>query len=149
MSPTSSHPSAPPAHEPAWDVAKLFPNQGDWSERNTSTFAATAWLNFPTASSRLERPSAAHQRIMLFLYRALFNFVTAGRLGEVLVAPFPVRLWNGRMREPDVVLMLAENAGRKEDQCWNGADLAVEVLSEDRRRDLETKRRRVRPGGDS
>ena len=44
------------------------------------------------------------------------------------------------MREPDVLFMLKEHADRIGDDCWEGADLVMEVVSggaEDRRRDLK------------
>jgi hypothetical protein len=31
----------------------------------------------------------------------------------VLVAPLPVRLWAGKYREPDLMVMLAEHADRR------------------------------------
>ncbi|MGH2522589.1 MAG: Uma2 family endonuclease, partial [Anaerolineales bacterium] len=40
-----------------------------------------------------------------------------------------------------VVFMLAEHAARRHEQFWEGADLVMEVVSDDdRRRDVETKR---------
>ncbi len=52
----------------------------------------------------------------------------------------PVRLPTGKYREPDVLFMLARNAHRMHEQAWDGADLVMEVVSEDRARDLVTKR---------
>src|SRR5262249_39247539 len=72
----------------------------------------------------------------------LFNeFVTSRALGEVLFAPFPVRLWPGKLREPDIVYM---RPGRMPDphQPPNGVDAAIEIVSpgeESRKRDLITK----------
>ena len=58
------------------------------------------------------------------------------------MAPLRVRLWEGKYREPDVVFMLREHDDRIAEQFWIGTDIAVEVVSDDdRRRDLETKRR--------
>ena len=54
-----------------------------------------------------------------------------------------VRLWPDKFREPDVVFMRAEHAGRVTDEYYEGADLVVEVVSTgnvDRHRDLVTKR---------
>jgi Uma2 family endonuclease len=59
----------------------------------------------------------------------------------VLFAPLHVRLWPGKIREPDVVFMLQEHRDRRTDQCWEGADLVMEVVSpDDPRRDLQLKR---------
>jgi Uma2 family endonuclease len=86
-------------------------------------------------------PTELHQRIVLFLYRALHAVASAARLGVVLVAPLRVRLWPGKYREPDVVFMLAERGESRHNLYWEGADLVMEVVSDDdRRRDVETKR---------
>ena len=64
--------------------------------------------------------------------------------GTVLSAPLRVKLWEGTFREPDIVFMLAAHADRIGEDFWQGADLVIEVLSDersDRRRDLVTKRR--------
>lgn len=37
--------------------------------------------------------------------------------------------WEGRIREPDVMVMLNEHHNRIQNQCWGPPDLAVEVLS--------------------
>jgi Uma2 family endonuclease len=68
----------------------------------------------------------------------------------VLFAPLRVRLWRGKFREPDVVFMLREHAGRIGEKFWDRADLVMEVVSEDeedRRRDLDTKRREYARAG--
>jgi len=68
-------------------------------------------------------------------------FVEARSLGKVLVAGIPIRLWARKMRVPDIAFMRAENASRRREQFWDGADLVVEIVSpDDPRRDLETKR---------
>jgi len=130
------------ALEPTWEIAHLFPAQGAWSEAEYLAMNANRLLEF--SHGRLEvltMPTQAQQLIVLFLYRALQAFVEVGRLGMVLVAPLRVQLWPGKYREPDVVFMLAEHAARRRNDFWEGADLVMEVVSdEDRRRDLETKR---------
>ncbi|MFO0956477.1 MAG: Uma2 family endonuclease [Isosphaeraceae bacterium] len=52
----------------------------------------------------------------------------------------PVRLGPDKIREPDIVFLLAEHADRIGKQVLEGADLVMEVVSEDRRRDLVEKR---------
>jgi Uma2 family endonuclease len=59
----------------------------------------------------------------------------------VLFAPLRVRLPGGTFREPDVVFMLAQHAERMGEDYWDGADLVMEVVSEENRQhDLVTKR---------
>jgi Uma2 family endonuclease len=130
--------------EPAWEVALLFPAQGEWSE------ADYLWLTDHTKRlveftdghiEVLPMPTDAQQRIVLFLYRALYAFLAAGGLGIVLVAPLRLRLPTGRYREPDLLLLLSANDARRSNRFWSGADLVVEVVSpDDPERDLVRKR---------
>ena len=86
-------------------------------------------------------PTEWHQLIAGYLYRVLFAFVLAGDLGKVLYSPFRIRTVPGKFREPDVLFMLKANDHRRHNEYWEGADLVMEVVSDDdRRRDLETKR---------
>ena len=86
-------------------------------------------------------PTELHQLIVLFLYRRLFDFVTYRRLGIVVTAPMRVQVAAGRFREPDIVFMLTQHADRRGNRFWRGADLVMEVVSEDDPdRDLVTKR---------
>jgi Uma2 family endonuclease len=128
---------------PAWEVARLYPNQGQWSWADYLALSRGTNRLVEYADGRievLEMPTKTHQLIVLYLYNLLAGFVRPGRLAQVLVAPYPVRLWEEKYREPDIVLMLAENAGRLGEEFAEGADLVVEVLSENRSRDLEVKR---------
>ncbi len=128
--------------QPAWEIAHLFPEQGRWGEgdylelsRRTNRLVEL----FDGCVEVLEMPTKTHQRIVLFLYNALLGFSRSKGAGEVLVAPYPVRLGPGRLREPDIVFMLAEHADRMGEEFAQGADLVMEVVSEDRRRDLQIK----------
>jgi Uma2 family endonuclease len=88
-------------------------------------------------------PTLSHQRIVAFLYSRLLAFVGQFLTGaEVLFAPLKVRLWSGKYREPDVIVMLAGHADRLHEQYMDAPDLVIEILSPDNRHlDLETKRR--------
>lgn len=86
-------------------------------------------------------PTDSHQSIVANLYGALLSFVTPQQLGKVLFAPLRVRLWPGKIREPDVVFLLQEHRDRRADRCWERADLVMEVVSpDDPGRDLNLKR---------
>jgi Uma2 family endonuclease len=129
--------------EPAWDVARLFPAQGSWSVREYFDLEARAGRLVEFDRGRIEvltMPTMSHQEIMLFLYDALRAFVATGRLGKVMIAGIRVRLWEDKYREPDILFMSAEHAGRISEEEWDGADLVMEVVSQDRARDLEVKR---------
>jgi len=92
----------------------------------------------------LPMPKTSHQEIVAYLYRQVLAFIITNNLGRVLFAPLRVRLRKGKYREPDVVFMLAEHADRIGEDFWRGADLVMEVVSEDpesRERDLVKKRK--------
>lgn len=139
---STGSPGAPAHPEPAWDVAKLFPAQGTWSVQEYFELKGNRLVEFSNGSVEvLVMPSMVHQLIVAYLHAALFSFVQAGKLGTALFAPFRVRLWDLKFRQPDVMFMRREHAARMSNEFWDGADLVMEVVSDDdRRRDLETKR---------
>ena len=128
--------------EPAWDVARLFPDQGRWSEEDYFDLNGNLLIEFSDGVIEvLPMPSVAHQRTAGYLYNMILAYISLHGGGEVFFPPTRVRLRSGKYREPDVVLVLAEAADRFESQFIIGADLVVEVVSDDdRRRDLEVKR---------
>ncbi len=136
---------------PTWDIALLFPHQGQWSVEEYLDLPSNRLVEY--AEGRLEvlpMPTTLHQWIVGFLYRALEAFVSTQGLGLTLPAPLRVRLWPDKFREPDVVFMLTAHRRRAGNEFWDGADLAMEVLSdtsEDRRRDLVVKRREYAKAG--
>ncbi len=129
--------------EPAWEIARLYPNQGHWSEEEYFTLSARTNRLIEFSDGFVEvlpMPMMTHQMILLFLYESLKAFAVPRGLGTTLIAGMKVRLWPGKYREPDVFFMLSEHAKRMGEQFWEGADLVIEVVSEDRRHDLEVKR---------
>lgn len=133
--------------QPAWNLALLYPPQGMWTEDD--------YLDLEQKSDNrmielvdgflevLPMPDLFHQRIVRFLFKKLDDHVSASRLGEVVFAPMPVRLWKLQLREPDIVYLKAERVkdSRKPPQ---GADLVMEIVSpgsENRKRDLKEKRK--------
>jgi Uma2 family endonuclease len=134
---------------PAWEIAQLFPDQGDLSEGDylLLTERTNRLMEFNEGQIEiLPTPTTAHQRIVRYLIGLLMSL--AGNRGEVLFAPLRVRLRNGKFREPDVVFMLSEHSSRIGNQFWEGADLVMEIVSEDDpERDLNTKRREYADAG--
>lgn len=132
--------------EPAWDIAKLFPFQGGWSESEYLALTESTNQLVELKQGRVEvlpMPTMAHQLIVTFLYDAIRAFARPKNLGIALIAPLRVRLALGEFREPDVVFMLKEHRSRATDEFWNGADLIMEVVSRDwgsQKRDLIEKR---------
>jgi Uma2 family endonuclease len=138
--------------EPAWDIALLFPTQGQWTEEEYLALdAQTNWM-IELSDGCLEilpMPGLLHQRIVKFLFALLDAFVTKHALGEVLFSPLPVRLWKGKMREADLVFF-RKGRIKNSKQPPNGADLAIEVVSEgekNRERDLVIKREEYAKAG--
>ena len=88
----------------------------------------------------LPMPDMRHQDIAERFGDMLKRHLNETNTGKMIRAPFRIRLWEERFREPDLAVMLRENAGRMTNAFWNGADLVVEVLSESNRdHDLTTK----------
>ncbi|MCB0042049.1 MAG: Uma2 family endonuclease, partial [Caldilinea sp.] len=89
--------------EPTWEIAYLFPSQGAWSEPEYLGLQTNRCVEYSDGNLEvLAMPGERHQRIVLFLLQLLAVHVHSLRLGTVLMAPFPVRLWPGKFREPDI-----------------------------------------------
>ena len=138
-------PSAPPG-EPAWDIAFLYPMQGEWTERDYFALERICGNRMiELANGHLEilpMPDMFHQDIVKFLFSLLESFVIKTRLGRVYFAPLPVKLWPGQIREPDIAFFKFHRIKNKR-IAPEGADLVMEVVSpgaESRERDLEEKR---------
>lgn len=138
---------------PAWDIALLYPQQGQWSDEDYLSATETTNRLVELSAGVVEvlpMPKMSHQRIIRYLYGLMFSFVSLHKLGEVLFAPLRVRLWEGVFREPDLMFMLAKHSDRMGEDYWDRADLVMEVVSgsaEDRHRDLVTKRREYAKAG--
>ena len=74
------------------------------------------------------------------MFLAFFQYV--GALGgKVHFAPLRLRVRPGKFREPDLVLLISASDARRQNRFWLGADLALEVVSEEQpERDLIDKR---------
>ena len=131
------------AQEPTWDIAQLFPAQGHWSEEEYLALDTNHLIEFSHGQLEvLPMPTQSHQLLIIALFELLRNFVRAGQLGTVLLAPMRVQLWPGKFREPDILFMRTENDDRRSDKFWQGADLVMEIVSpNDPERDKVTKRR--------
>lgn len=140
--PLPSHPHPKPG-DPAWDLALMYPLQGDWSVENYLALDCGMLVEYSDGFVRvLPMPSLLHQWIARFLFLALERFVSERQLGEVFFAPLPVRLTPTKYREPDIVFVRPERIRSMQGQP-NGADLVVEVVShgkESRERDYVEKR---------
>ena len=117
-----------PAYLP--ELIDLLPGPGEWTEADYYPFSERGRpVELSDGNLEIvELPTYAHQRILLRLSVALHTFVTARNLGEVCFAPLPVKLWSGKIREPDLMFMSTAHASRM-GEYWGVPDLAVEVIS--------------------
>lgn len=127
--------------EPAWDIARLFPAQGQWSEDEYFELDSGQLIEFSQGFIEvLPMPTERHQAIVAYLYRLLYA-LTQRRGGKAIFAAMPLRLWVGKMREPDLMYLLPEHLHLRKEQYWQWSDLVIEVVSEgNRSHDLERKR---------
>ena len=118
--------------QPTWDIVELFPEQGSWTEEEYMRLPGNRLIEFSDGRiDVLPMPSRRHQKIIMLLSGLLEIFVTSHNLGQVLIAPFKIRLWPGKVREPDIMFMLSTNLHRCFEQYWEGVDLVMEVISPD------------------
>jgi Uma2 family endonuclease len=131
--------------EPAWDIAWLFPAQGQWSEEDYLELDTNRLVELSDGFIEvLPMATTLHQLIAVFLFDMIRVFAKSvtPKLGTALIAPVPVRLWKNKFREPDVIFMLAENASRIGNPYWDRADLVMEVVS-DKNRPHDIKKKRI------
>ena len=128
---------------PTWEVAHLYPHQGEWTDRAYLTIRTNHLIEFTDGCLEfLAVPTISHQDIVAYLYNKLNEFVTSHKLGRVYFAPLRIRLRAGKYRQPDVVFLKPHRVQNRETPP-NGADLVMEVVSpgeENRERDVDTKR---------
>jgi len=136
-----------PSHEPeyAWEVATLYPEQGEWSEEEYLGLAdhsnrriefTDGWLEF------LPLPTEIHEAIVRYLFLALHQFVEKRKLGEVYFNGIRLRIRPCKLRLPDIIFLHKDHFHARHNRAWDGADLVMEVVSDDpkdRTRDYETK----------
>ena len=125
------------------DILQLLPSPGDWTEAAYFPLSDQGRLVELSEGNieLLPLPTDFHQLILLRLSLALHLFVSTRRLGQVRFAPLPVRLWPGKVREPDL-MFLSQAPEDRIGRYWGVPDLAVEILSEGtEHKDREIKRR--------
>lgn len=81
---------------------------------------------------RMSPAKRGHQNIADFLLRVIADYVEVKGLGEVISAPFQMKLERGR--EPDLLFVAKEHLERLKEQFLDGpADLVVEIASDESR----------------
>ncbi len=136
--------------EPAWDIARIFPRQGTWSEEEYLALETNHLVEYSHGHVEvLPMPTPFHQMIVAFLFERFKSFLRVHVPGALIFfAPLPVRLWAGKYREPDLLILLPEHRERQHEQFVERPDLVVEVVSpQNRQHDWETKRREYAQAG--
>src|SRR5262249_49976956 len=141
------HRRSPRKGRPTWEIAYLFPRQGRWTEDEylelDGILGSRRLLELSNGCLEiLPMPTEMHQFIVAFFYEYLKAFTLVHAPGTVFFSGIRVKLKKGKFRLPDVVYMKAENAHRRHNEYWEGADLVMEVVSgghKDRERGLGDK----------
>jgi Uma2 family endonuclease len=122
-------------------LKKTSPLQGEWSEDEylrltdhiTKVEFTDGFLEF------LPMPTDRHQSILEFLFLSLLAALKPR--GKVHTSGLRLRIRPGKFREPDITALLDAKDPRRQNRFWTGADLVMEVVSEDKsKRDLLDKR---------
>ena len=125
-------------------VRSAAPPQGAWSDSDYMWLAGHMARHVEMTDGRIEEPpmpTETHQLVLQFLYRA-FAACVEPLGGIVLFAAFPLRIREGKYREPDLLLLVdAADQRRAATRTGPGADLVLEVVSpDDPARDYVVKR---------
>jgi Uma2 family endonuclease len=128
-----------------WEVATLFPEQGEWSEEEylRLTDGTNRRIEFTDGCLEfLSTPTEIHESMVEFLYFALREFVEKQSLGKVRWTGIRLRIRPRKIRLPDVIFLHKDHYHARHNRAWDGADLVMEVVSDDakdRQRDYEQK----------
>ncbi len=130
--------------EPVWRVARFFPSQGQWTEDDFLQLSERTNHLIELADGCIEfppMPTLLHQFIIQYLFGRLNEFCANNSLGTVVIAAYPVKLWEGRFREPDILFVATNRSHLLGQRAATGADLVMEVVSDSNRdHDLVKKR---------
>lgn len=136
----------PPAKpgDPTWALATLFPAQGAWTEEDFFQLETGHLVELANGFLEiLPMPTWLHQRIVAWLFLRFSEWNAVHRIGEVLFAPLPLKLFPGTIREPDVLVVGKDAQRRTPEKYPTSALVTVEVVSDGaqaRQRDLIAKR---------
>src|SRR5689334_21203383 len=119
---------------PAWEIAELFPEQGDWDEDEYLILNQMTNRFVELVDGRievLEMPTKSHQIRARVLADAIDAFCQQAKMpGETVMGAYPVRTTPVRYREPDLVF--AFDPARLGEDFGEKPDLLAEVVSKDR-----------------
>lgn len=118
----------------------LFPVQGKWTEADYFRLESDRFVELVNGCIEvLPMPTLFHQRILQWLLKQFEAWCESSRIGEAFIAPVPMKLFSGTIREPDL-FVIPQN---QETPYPDSALLVLEVVSEGdeaRNRDYVEKR---------
>jgi Uma2 family endonuclease len=124
-------------------LEEILARQGQWSEEEYLVLTDHRSRLIEYTDGFLEvlpMSTDKHQSVLQFLFLAFHHFVQP-RGGIVHFAALRLRIRAGKFREPDLLLLQSATDPRRQNRFWLGADLALEVVSEEKpERDLVEKR---------
>src|SRR3954464_5119733 len=99
-----------PSQEPeyAWELATLYPEQGEWSEEEYLELTDHTNRRIEFTDGRLEflpMPTEIHEALVRFLFLALYGFVDKKKLGEVYSNGIRLRIRPRKNRLPEVIFL--------------------------------------------
>ena len=151
----------------ARDKAKELPQRTRENRKSSaisSGFSVSSGVNLPLMrlfSSRARKvtlgrleflpiPTEIHESLVQFLFFAIYRYVDSQKLGKVYSSGIRLRIRPKKSRLPDIIFLHKDNFHARHNRLWDGADLVVEVVSDDpkdRRRDYEEKLADYAEGG--
>jgi Uma2 family endonuclease len=142
----SSTPFSPGTEgEYAWEVATLFPEQGEWSEEEYLRLTDGTNRRIEYTDGRLKflaMPTEIHETLAELLFFSLREFVEHRKLGKVHMSGIRLRIRPRKIRLPDIIFLHKDHFHARHNRAWDGADLVMEVVSDDpqdRQRDYDQK----------
>jgi Uma2 family endonuclease len=118
---------------PAWEIATMFPAQGNWTEEEYLDLTDWSKRGIEYNNGVLEflpMPTEEHQDIIAYLFD-LIRLVAVPKLGKAYFSGLRVKTGPKQFSEPDIVFVLEENFSKRGKRFWTGADLVMEVVSDD------------------
>ncbi len=115
---------------PTYAVAELFPREGEWTEEDYLALDTNHIIELSDGNLEVaEMPTDLHQLILMRLVMTIFAWASRTKLGRVRFSALPVRLWPGKIREPDLVFMATAHLNRITQKYWGIPDLVAEIIS--------------------
>ena len=130
---TEAPPAVPPQTQPRTTASAVLAwlDAGAWTEAAYFALPDTSHIVELSEGQLLvhEMPGLEHQEIVKNLAFAMETIIRQWGVGRMFFAPMPIRLWEGKIREPDLVYYAAGSEDRYHVQYADPPDLAIEVLS--------------------